>query len=275
MLEALSYGFMQKALMAGLLASLACGVIGALVVVNRIVFIAGGIAHAAYGGVGLAFYLGWPVLPCTMGFTLAASSIMAAVTVDRPHRADTVVGVLWAAGMALGILLVDQTRGYHVDLMSYLFGSILTVPASDLWLMAGLDIFILAVTLTFYKAFAAMSYDYEFARIRNVPVRVLHFLMLAMIACSVVMIIRVVGLILVIALITIPPYIAEQWSRSLIGVMAFSALLCAFFTLAGLWLSYVFNLTSGASIIAVAVVAFFVLPFFGRIAAGVKNIRAA
>jgi len=263
-IEALSFDFMRHALLAGLLASIACGIIGSLVVVNRVVFVAGGISHAAYGGVGLAFFLGLPVLPVTIAFSLGVAAVMAAVTFGRRERADTVVGVLWAAGMAFGIILVDLTHGYNVDLMSFLFGSILAVPASDLWLMAGLDAVLLALVTCNYRGFAAMSFDAEFAGLRGVPVRLLHFVMLAMIAASIVMIIRVVGLILVIALLTIPPSLAERGCRSLGGMMLRSGLYAAFFCLAGLGLSYAFDLTSGASIIAVASLWFFGAQLLGR-----------
>lgn len=256
MLEALSLGFMQNALLAALLASVACGIIGALVVVNRVVFLSGGVAHAAYGGVGLAFFLGWPVLPTVLGFTLAASSLMAAATLRRNERADTVIGVTWAAGMAMGIILLDLTPGYNVELMSFLFGSILTVPRSELWLMAGLDLVVAGLVALLYRQFLALSFDPEFARTRGLPVTALHFLLLAMIAVSVVMIIRVVGLILVIALLTIPPYLAERRAGSLAGMMLRSVALSLAFCLAGLALSYRFDLSSGASIIAVASAAF-------------------
>ena len=264
MIEALSFDFMRHAVLAGLLASVACGVIGSLVVVNRVVFVAGGISHAAYGGVGLAFFLGLPVLPVTISFSVAVSAVMAAVTFGRGERADTVVGVLWAAGMAFGIILMDFTGGYNVDLMSFLFGSILAVPASDLWLMAGLAALLLAVTAVHYRGFMAMSFDPEFAGLRGVPVKILHFVMLAMIAASIVMIIRVVGLILVIALLTIPPYLSERRSRSLMAMMGVSALYSALFCMAGLALAYAFDLTSGASIIAVASLWFFLDHIFSR-----------
>ncbi len=256
MLEALSFDFMQNALMAGLLASIACGIIGALVVVNRIVFLAGGVAHSAYGGVGLAFFMSWPVLPCTIGFTIAASLVMAGLTLRFQDKADTIIGVLWAAGMATGIILIDITPGYNVDLMSFLFGSILAVPAADLWIMLGLDAVILTIVLLFYKDFLIMSFDAEFARARGVPVAVLHCLMLAMVAVSVVMIIRVVGLILVIALLTIPPFLAERYATSLGRMMLAAILWSVAFCIIGLIISYRFDITSGASIIACAVVCF-------------------
>lgn len=257
MMEILQFDFMQNALLAGLLASLICGIIGTLVVVNRIVFISGGIAHASYGGVGLAFFLGLPVLPVTTAFTVFAGLIMAMVTLHARERADTVIGVIWAAGMALGIILLDVTPGYNVDLMSYLFGSILAVPRTDLWIMGCLAFFVFAVIVAFYRGFLVMSFDEEFARSRGVPVDFLYFLLISMVGLSVVMIIRVVGLILVIALLTIPPFIAERRTRSLGSMMVVSTLLSGFFTVTGLIVSYMADITSGASIIAVASVCFF------------------
>ena len=230
---------------------------GTLVVVNRIVFLSGGIAHAAYGGIGIAFYFGWPYLVGTIGFSLAAAMVMAAVSLQSKHRADTIIGVIWAVGMACGIILLDLTPGYNVDLMSYLFGSILTVPASDLWIMLVMGIVIAGLVIFYYQDLLAMSYDEEFARIRGVPVRALYFLLIGMLAVTVVMVIQVVGLILVIALLTIPPFIVERHTKSLIQMMIGSSLLGAVFTVSGLWLSYAFDLTSGASIIMVAGIVFF------------------
>ncbi len=252
MIEALQFEFMQNALMAGLLASLICGIMGTLVIVNRIVFLSGGIAHAAYGGIGLAFFFGWPYLVGTIGFSLIMALLMAAVTLKAKHRSDTIIGVLWAVGMAIGIILIDLSPGYNVDLMSYLFGSILTVPDSDIWLMLGIAVTIIGVVTYFYNDYLALSYDEEFAQIRGVHVKALYFLLIALLAVSVVMIIRVVGLILVIALLTIPPYIVEKYSTSLIKMMIFSSMLSAIFTVCGLWISFTFNITSGAAIILVA-----------------------
>jgi len=265
MIEALQYEFMRNALAAGLLASIICGIMGTLVVVNRIVFLSGGIAHAAYGGIGLAFYCGWPYLAGTLGFSLAAAMIMAAVTLRAKHRADTIIGVIWALGMACGIILLDLTPGYNVDLMSYLFGSILTVPTSDLWIMLGMAGVIGALVAVFYKDLLAMSYDEEFARVRGVPVHALYFLMIGMLAVTVVMVIQVVGLILVIALLTIPPFIVERRAKTMLQMMIGSTVLGAAFTVCGLWLSYAYDLTSGASIIMVAGAVFMICHLFERI----------
>jgi zinc transport system permease protein len=257
MLEALQYEFMRNALAAGLLASVICGIMGTLVVINRLAFLSGGIAHAAYGGVGLSFFLGWPYMIGTLGFSFIAAMVMAAVSLKAKHRADTIIGVIWALGMASGIILLDLTPGYNVDLMSYLFGSILTVPGSDLWVMLVVGILIAFFVAYFYNDLLAISYDEEFARIRGVPIRALYFAMIGLLAVTIVMVIQIVGLILVIALLTIPPFIVEKYAKSLFQMMAGASLLGAIFTVSGLWLSYAFNLTSGACIILVSGVAFF------------------
>ncbi len=258
MFEALQYEFMRNALIAGLLISTACGIIGSLIVVNRMVFMSGGIAHAAYGGIGIAFFFGIPPLLGAGLFSIVIAMIIGVLTFENRHRSDTVIGVLWAAGMALGIILIDLTPGYNVDLMSYLFGSILAVPALDLMLMAVLDIIIVLAVLYFYRDFIALSFDSEFALLRGVSVKALYFLLLVLASLTIVMTIRLVGLILVIALLTIPTYIAEKFADSLGKMMIFSSMAGALFTIAGLWLSYTCNITSGASIIVVAATVFFV-----------------
>jgi zinc transport system permease protein len=250
--ELLAQTFVQHALLAALLVSIACGVIGALVVVNRLVFMAGGIAHSAYGGVGLAFYAGLPVLPTTGVFTGAAALLLGLVTRRRRERTDTLIGVIWAGGMAFGIILLNLTPGYNTDLMSYLFGSILTVPAHDLWLMFGADALIVALTLYYFRDILSLSFDPDYARSRGIPVDGLHLMLLVLVAETVVMMLQVVGLILVIALLTIPPYLAERHTRSLVGMMLGAGLWSLVFCVVGLGAAYVFDISSGASIVATA-----------------------
>lgn len=257
MIEALSLPFMQHALWAALLAAVCCGVMGTLVVANRMVFLAGGAAHAAYGGVGLAYFLALPVLPVTVAFTVTAALCMAALTLRRLEDTDTVIGVLWAAGMAFGIILLDLTPGYKPDLMSYLFGSIITVPESDLYALIGLAVVLVAVTLRYYNGFVAMAFDREFAAVRGAPVTFLHYLLTALAAMTVVLLIRVAGLILVIALVSVAPSLAMRRAGSLGRAMLLATALNIVFCLAGLALAYGCNLTSGASIIAVAAAAYF------------------
>ena len=256
MIEALQFDFMRHALMAGVLVSIACGIIGVYVVVNRLVFVSGGIAHAAYGGIGLGYFLGVNPVWGAIVFSLAAAMGMGLVQRKTRQRADTIIGVMWAIGMAVGIVFVDLTQGYVVDLMSYLFGSILTVPRSDLVVMAILDVVIVVLVVAFYKELLAISYDETFATVENVPVDVIYIVLLCMIALTVVMLMRVVGLIMVIALLTMPAAISEQFTSSLKKMMILSIVLGIVFTTTGLWLSYVLNLTSGATIILVSGTAF-------------------
>ncbi|CAN2040308.1 Uncharacterized membrane protein slr2045 [Candidatus Magnetomoraceae bacterium gMMP-15] len=258
MLEILQFEFMRNALLAGLLASIICGVIGTFVVINRLAFISGGIAHTAYGGIGLSFYFGLPYLLGTLSFSMLCAMILGAVTLKAKHRSDTIVAVLWAVGMALGVILIDLTPGYNVNLMSYLFGSILTVPMSDIWMMLALNIIIPGTVIFFFNDLIALSYDFEFAKVRGLPVNFLYFLLLGMITLCVVMVIQVVGLILVIAFLTISPYIAEKYAKSVSKMIIISVFLNFAFTSLGLWLSYLFNLSSGPTIIMVAGLCFFI-----------------
>ncbi len=251
-IEALQFTFMRNALLAGILVSIACGIIGTFVVVKRIVFISGGIAHTAYGGIGLGYYLKVnPVLGAII-FSVASALGMGAVQRKTRQRVDTIIGVMWAIGMATGIIFVDLSEGYKVDLMSYLFGSILAVPSTDLWIMLVLDLVIVALVASFYKELLAISFDETFATVENVPVDMIYVLLLCMIALTVVMLMRVVGLIMVIALLTMPAAIAAQFVKDLKKMMALASLLGVLFTTTGLWLSYFMNLTSGATIILVS-----------------------
>lgn len=251
-MEMLQYEFMRNALMAGLLVSIACGVIGALVVVNRVVFISAGIAHAAYGGVGLGYFLNFNPFLGALVFSVGSALGMGVVQRRARQRSDTLIGVLWAVGMSLGILLVDMTDGYKADLMSYLFGSILTVPRQDLWIMLALDILILLVVVVAYRELLGMSFDETFATVRNIPVETLHKIVLTLIAVTVVMLMRVVGLILVIALLTIPAAIASLFLNDLSRIMVGAVAIGLLFLTSGLIVSYQFNLTSGATIILLA-----------------------
>jgi zinc transport system permease protein len=257
-MEVLQLEFMQRALITGLLVSVACGIIGTYVVVNRIVFISGAIAHAAYGGIGLGYYLGInPALGAIL-FSIGAALGMGAVQRKTRERADTIIGMMWAIGMALGIVFVDLTRGYVVDLMSYLFGSILTVPWSDVVIMLVLDLVIIVLVAAFYKELLAISFDETYASTANVRVDAVHLLLLCLVALTVVMLMRVVGLILVIALLTMPAAVGAQFTADLKRMILISVVLGILFTTIGLWLSYVFDLTSGATIILTAAAGFLV-----------------
>lgn len=276
MMDALQFAFIRHALMAGLLVSIACGIVGTFVVIKRIVFISGGIAHAAYGGIGLGYYVKFTLLPLMFAGSAAAmdqrpgswplvgavlAGLLAAVVMGLVQRrtrlrTDTIIGVLWAIGMALGIIFVDLSAGYKVDLMSYLFGSILAVEPGELLIMIVLDIAILVLVVVFYKELVAVSFDETFAIVRNIPVERIYIGLLCLIALTVVMMMRVVGLIMVIAMLTIPAAITGRFVRDMKHMMIGSILLGMIFTFIGLSVSYTWNLTSGASIILVSGVAY-------------------
>jgi len=257
-LEVLQYEFMQNALIAGLLASVACGIIGVYVVVKRVVFISGGIAHASFGGIGLGYLLGInPVLGAVF-FTITSALGIGLVTKRTKLPEDTAIGILWAMGMALGIIFINLAPGYAPDLFSYLFGNILTVPAFDLTLMLILDAVIITVVLLLYKEFLLLSFDEEFSTVVGVPTERLYLLLLCLIALTVVVLIRVVGIILVIALLTIPAALARQFTHNLKKMMLLSILAGIVFTFSGLWLSYLLDLASGATIILVSGTAMFI-----------------
>ncbi|MCD4797733.1 MAG: metal ABC transporter permease, partial [Methanosarcinales archaeon] len=212
MMELLQYEFIRNAIMAGILASISCGIIGVYVVVKRIVFISGGIAHASFGGIGLGYYLGINPILGVLPFSIASALSMGWVSKRSRLPEDTAIGILWAMGMSIGIILVSLTPGYAPDLMTYLFGNILTVPFSDIVLMLVLDAIIILVVYSFYKEFLALCFDEEFATVRGVHAERLYLILLCLIALTIVVLIRVVGIILVIALLTIPAAMSRQFT---------------------------------------------------------------
>ncbi len=256
MIEILHYEFMRNALIAGLLASISCGIIGALVVVKRIVFMSGGISHACFGGIGLGYLLRINPIIGALIFGIVSALGIGVVSKKANQREDTVIGIVWAIGMALGVVFIGLSPGYAPDLFSYLFGNILTVSTSDLVVMLTLNLIIISVVVMLYKEFLAISFDEEFAQVRGVSVRTLYFVLLCLIALTVVVLMKIVGIILVIALLTIPAAISEQFTHTLKKIMFFSVFLGAVFIITGLWLSYILDIASGSTIILVAGIAF-------------------
>jgi len=271
MIDALQYEFMRNALVAAILASIACGIIGVYVVVKKIVFISGGIAHASFGGIGLAYFLGVAPVLGVVPFSIASALGMGMVSKRTKLPEDTAIGILWAIGMALGVIFIGLSPGYVPDLFSYLFGSILTVSFSDIILMLILDALIILIVISLYKEFLALSFDEEFATVVGVPVERLYLVLLCLIALTVVVLIRVVGIILVIALLTIPAAISKQFTHSLKKMMLLSILLSAIFAICGLWLSYGLDLASGATIILVSGMSFLISSLFKRITLAKKK----
>jgi zinc transport system permease protein len=229
------------------------------------VFLAGGIAHTSYGGIGLAVYFGFPVFFGASAFAVASAILIAFVTMHKRKDLDTIIGLIWAVGMAVGIILVDLTPGYNVDLMSYLFGSILAVSSQDITYMSYLLGLIIVIVVLFYREILAVSYDERYARLRGINTRVFYTLILILSALTIVISIKVVGLILVISLLTIPIYLAQQLSSSLAKMMIISGMLSSIFTIVGLWFSYSYDVTSGASIVMVSAFAMIIFRGFSAI----------
>jgi len=249
---ALSFEFMQNALLAGLLAALACGVIGTYVVVKKIGYITGGIAHSVLGGMGIAYFLNYSPLHGAVVAALVAAVIIGLVSLKAKQHEDTIIGALWATGMAIGIIFISRSPGYNVDLMSYLFGNILMVSKSDLLIIALLDVTIIVLVVLLYKRFLAVCFDEEHASLKGLHVGALYILLLCLIALTVVILIQVVGLILVIALITLPASIAGHYTNSLKGMMGAAVVIGFIITIGGLAVSYQPDLPAGATIVLLA-----------------------
>lgn len=263
------YGFLRNALLAGILASLACGVVGSYVVSRRITVIAGSLAHSVLGGMGAAFYLrvvhGWSWLHPMHGAVAAALLAALIISWMRTHskeREDTVISALWAVGMAGGILFLFRTPGYKADLMTYLFGNIVMVDVPTLHLVVALDLLILGVVLLFYNPLLAVCFDEEFARLRGVNVSFFYTLLLCLTALTIVTLIYVVGIVLVIALITLPVAVAGRFTRKLWQMMLLAALLSALLTTAGLGVSYGSDLPAGATTILLAAAVYILVQFW-------------
>lgn len=252
---------LQRVVITALLASVACGVVGTFVVVRRITYLAGGIAHCVLGGLGAAVYLrstypqqfGWlePIYGAVIAALLAAG-IIGVVSLRFRQREDTVISALWAVGMAAGVLMLHLSPGYQQDPMGYLFGSISIVAAKDIWLIAGLDLVVVGISLLLYRPLQAVCFDPEFARTRGLAVDAYYLLLLCLTALTVVMLVTVVGIVMVIALLTLPVAVASQFARRLWKIMVLAAAISAVESLAGLAISYSPGLPPGATTIVLA-----------------------
>ena len=258
MLELLTYDFFRNALMAAVLAAVSCGIIGTYIVSKRIVFISGGITHASFGGIGMGYFFGInPILGAAVFAVLSALGIEYASR-KTDVREDSAIAILWALGMAIGIIFVYMTPGYAPNLLSYLFGNILTVGSTDLFLLLGLCVIILIFFALQFKNILYIAFDEEYARARRLPVNLIKYIMISLVALTIVFNIRVVGIILVISLLTIPQTIANMFVKRFFNIMVLSVLIALLGTVSGLILSYLFDIPSGAAIIFFLVILFFI-----------------
>ncbi len=258
-IELFSYDFFQKAFLAAVFASISCGIIGAYIVSRRIVFISGGITHASFGGIGLAFFLGFnPLLGAVLFAVLSALGIQFFTKVAE-IREDSSIAIWWSLGMALGIIFVFLTPGYTPNLMSYLFGNILTVTTSELWWMFMLNLVVVLFFSVFLRKILYIAFDEEFARTAGLPVNLFNYLIIVLIALTVVLNIRVVGIILILSLLTIPQASANLFTKDFKRLLVLSSLFAFIGTISGLFISYFLNIPSGAAIIFTLIIIFGVL----------------
>lgn len=255
----LEYRFLQNALLAGVLASVVCGMIGVIIIEKKLVMMSGGIAHTAYGGVGLGYLLGFEPIIGAFLFSVCAALGIGYVKRKGGARSDVVIGLFWSLGMALGILFIALTPGYPPDLSSYLFGSILSVTRTDLWLIVSLTCLVALVIVVLYNDWKAYLFDEEFASILGIKTAFLEYLLLVLVAMTVVVLIRVVGIILVLALLTAPAAAAGLLTADLKKRMLYSSLFGCVFCVAGLWVSYDLNIASGAAIVILSVLCYFII----------------
>lgn len=253
------YQFLQNALFASLLASIVCGIMGVIIVEKKLVMMSGGIAHTAYGGVGLGYLVGFEPIVGAFLFSFAAAMGIGYIKRKGSTQSDVTIGLFWSLGMALGIIFIAFMPGYPPDMNSYLFGNILSVTKADLYLMIGLTILVVLLVVSLFHHWKAYLFDEEFAMIIGIKTTFLEYLLLILIAMTVVVLIRVAGIILVIALLTAPAAIAGMLTSKLKNRMIIAILAGAFFCLAGLWISYSLNVASGASIVILLVVCYFLI----------------
>jgi len=266
MLDILGYEFMRNAFMAGILTSIICGTIGVYVVLKRIVFISGGIAHFSFGGIGFGYLINFNPIITTLFFSLGAAISIGYSKKKVNMQEDTTIGILWAIGMALGIVFVGLSKGYAIDLFSYLFGSILAVSRQDLYIMAILCAIILGIVALFYKELLLVTFDEEYGHVLGAPTNSIYILLLCLVALSIVVMIKVVGVILVIALLTIPASTSRMFANNLKKMIFLSIIAGMIFTSCGLLISYYANLASGATIVIFSGAMFFLTMVIKEIA---------
>jgi len=249
-----SFGFFQNAFLAAFIASITCGIIGTYIVSRRIVFISGGITHASFGGIGMGYYFGFNPIAGAIAFGILSALGIEFFTKKADMREDSAIAMLWSLGMALGVIFIFLTPGYAPNLMSYLFGNILTVSTGDLVSLSILAVVIIGFFLVFYRMIIFVSFDEEFALTNNAPVRLFNALLMSLVALTIVLNIRVVGIILVISLLTIPQTIANLFTKRFDVMILYSIVFGFLGSITGLFLSYIYDVPSGAAIIFTLVV---------------------
>ncbi len=250
------YDFFLHAFWASLFSAISCGLIGTYIVSRRIVFISGGITHASFGGIGIGYFLGWnPLLGAAIFSILSALGIQL-FTQKGKLREDSSIAIWWSLGMAIGIIFIYLSPGYAPNLMSYLFGSILTVSTGEIWLMAGLSLILTAFFAVMYRMILYVAFNEEFAKATGLPVNRINYIMISLIALTIVLNIRVVGIILIMSLLTVPQATANLFTNDFKKMMFLSVLFAFLGSFSGLLISFFADIPSGASIIFTLVILF-------------------
>jgi zinc transport system permease protein len=255
------WDLISNSVYAGALLSIAIGIIGSLIVINKATAITGSIAHGSFGGIGIGIFLGINVLLSTTVFTLLLAFILSFIAIYHKHRLDSLIGVIWALGMSVGIIFINLAPGYNADALSYLFGNILLIGNGDLTIMALTDLILLISVVFLYNRFLAMSYDMEFLKVRGINSDILYTYFLILTSVTVVMSVKSIGIILILALFTIPPLIAEKFTRKFYQMMILSSVLSAVFITAGIIISYFYDLAPTPVIVILAAAGLFLSMF--------------
>lgn len=262
MIEAiLNYRFMQNALYAALLASIVTGIIGTIAIEKKLISMSGGIAHASFGGIGLGYLLGFEPIWGGLLFAVASSAMISRLPKSSRMKADTMIGILWSFGMALGILFITLAPGYMPDMTSYLFGDILSVSRNFIYYIAIFTVIVVALFTMLYHPLVLYLFDEEYARARGLNVRLLEWVVYIILPVGIIVLVKVVGIILTIALMTIPVSIAKLYFNTIGKVVGFSMLFSFIFCLSGLAVAYYANIPSGVCIVIISTVVYLLLTF--------------
>ena len=256
--SAIEHTFIQNALFACVLASIGCGLMGSFIVAKRMGFLVGGISHSVLSGMGIAYFYGQST---HLGAIIAAilfAVVIAIIKLRLKQNEDILIAAIWSLGMAIGLIFISKTPGYTVDLMHYLFGNILLVTEKDLITMFSLDLLLIICVFLFYKQLLITTFDEEFAKIRGVNTELFYTLLLCLISISIVLMIQVVGLIMVLALLVLPAATSALFARSFHQMILMAVVFCIVASLAGLILSYQPDLPSGAVIVMIAALIYFI-----------------
>lgn len=257
MIELLNYDFFQNALLGSLLTAIACGIVGTYIVARRLVFISGGITHASFGGLGLGFFLGMNPVLMALVFSVLSALGVEWVSKTQNVREDSAIAAVWSLGMALGVLFIFLTPGYSPNLSAYLFGNILTISSADILWIAILAAVLIVLAIFYIREIIYVAFDNSFATTQQLPVKFIEYMMMVFIAVTIVLSIRLVGIMLLMSLLTLPQMVVNQFTSDFRKIMYGSVVIGFIACVLGLILSYYLNIPSGAFIILVLTALFF------------------